>query len=91
MFWSKLFGGGKQKEIGKVVHYFDKIQVAVISLSSSLRVGDNLKFSDRGNEFTMAVESMQVDHQDVPVGKPGDEVAIKVAQPVKAGAKLFRA
>ena len=32
-----------QKEIGKVNHWYDKAQVAVVKLSGSLKVGDKIK------------------------------------------------
>lgn len=83
--------GNKNKELGKVVHYFDKIQVAVVKLSGALKVGENVKVTGHGADFTMSVDSMQVDHQDVSTVKAGDEVAIKVTQPVKSGAVLFKA
>lgn len=80
----------KNSNLGKVIHYFDKLQVAVVKLEGGLKVGDAIKITDRGNEFTMTVSSMQVNHQEVTAGKAGDEVAIKVSQPVKSGAVLAK-
>ena len=31
-------------KIGKVTHYYEKIQVAIIELSADLNVGDSIKF-----------------------------------------------
>lgn len=53
------------KEIGKVVHFFDKASVAVVKLSSSLKIGDEVKIKKGDNEFTDKVESMQIDHESV--------------------------
>lgn len=72
-------------KVGKVSHYFDKIQVAALTLTGPLVVGDSVKISGHGAEFTQKVESMQVEHEQVQKAKKGDDVAIKVDQPVKEG------
>jgi len=33
----------KEKEIGKVVHWYGKINVGVVKLASGLKVGDTIK------------------------------------------------
>lgn len=72
-------------KVGKVSHYFDKIQVAALTLKGALEAGDTVKISGHGNEFTQVVSSMQVEHETVEKAKKGDDVAIKVDQPVKEG------
>jgi len=79
-----------EKEIGKVTHYFGKIGVAVILLSDNLAVGDTIKVRRGEEEFEQKVESMQVEHQNIESGKAGDEVAIKVSQPAKEGAIVYK-
>ncbi len=73
------------KKIGKITHYFDKLGVAVLSLTSPLAVGDSVKFSGHNIEFTQVVGSMQLDHAPVEKAKKGDDVALKVDQVVKDG------
>jgi len=79
-----------EEEIGKVAHWYDKINVAVLDLSGTLKIGDKIKVSHGNNEFECAVESMQVNHEQVPSAKKGDEVAIKLPQKTKTGAVLFK-
>lgn len=72
----------KKDLAGKVVHYYDKIGVAIVRLEKVLKVGDKVKFA-RGDEgFEQVVESMQVEHVAIQEGKPKQEVGIKVSQPV---------
>ena len=78
-----------QKEIGKVNHWYDKAQVAVINLSGSIKVGDKIKVKKGDSEFEETVSSMQVDHQAVSSGKKGDEVAIQLSQKTKEGAVIY--
>ena len=50
----------KEKPIGEVVHYFDKIKVAVIKLFSPLKQGDEIRIAGGQNtDFTQTIESMQ--------------------------------
>ncbi len=74
-----------------MIHYYDKAMVAVVRLSGKLKVGDAVKIAKGDSEFEMKIASMQVNHEPVDGGKKGNEVAIKVDQPTKEGAVLFRA
>ena len=77
-------------KIGKIIHYFDKIGVAVIELTGTLSTGDTIKISGHDNEFTQTVDSMQVEHEQIPEAKKGDAVGMKVTQPVKEGDEVFK-
>ena len=79
-----------EKEIGKVVHYFDKAGVAVVKLSGSLAVGDAIKIAKGDNEFTDIVESMQIEHEPITSAQAGQEVAVKISQKTKEGAQVFK-
>lgn len=73
------------KEKSKILHYFDKIGVAVVLLTEDLNVGDTVKVSGKDYEFTQKVESMQLDHKVLDGAKKKSEVAVKFDQPVKKG------
>jgi len=78
------------KELGKVIHYFDKAMVAVIRLSDDLKVGDSVKFVHGESEFSQPIDSMEVEHEKIQSAKKGEEVAVKVEQKTHEGAKVFR-
>ena len=75
------------KVIGKVGHYFDKISVAALSLTGPLKIGETVKIG----ELVQTISSMQIEHQQVQSAKKGDDVAIKVDQPVKEGQGVEKA
>ncbi len=76
--------------IGKVVHYYDKLSVAIIDLSKGgLKVGDQIKFKKGDQEFAQKVESLQVDQKQVDKVKKGDSFGIKVDQPTKVGTQVY--
>ena len=78
------------KELGRVIHYFDKAMVAVIHLTDKIAVGDTVKFVYGDNEFTQSVESMEVEHEKIQSAKKNEEVAIKVDQKTHEGARVYR-
>jgi len=79
------------KRVGKVKHYFNKIGVAAIVFESKLSVGDKIKFVKNGKEiFQQEVTSIQKEHQNIPSVKKGDDVGMKVDQPVKEGMEIFK-
>ena len=78
-------------QVGEVVHYFDKIGVAVIKLTDgSLSVGNSIKITGHGEEFSQEVASMQVEHEKIDTAKKGDEFGMKVDQPAKEGDLVYK-
>lgn len=77
-------------EAGKVIHYFDKVMVAVVRLTKKLAEGDMVRIAKGDDDFAMKISSMQIDHEPVKSGKTGDEVAIKVDSPAKEGATVYK-
>jgi putative protease len=76
--------------VGKVKHYFDKIKVAVIIIEEgTLKVGDTIRIKGVNDDFEMHVTSMQVQHKEIPVAKAGDDIGMKVDQPVHENDKVF--
>ncbi|KKS89369.1 MAG: hypothetical protein UV65_C0034G0017 [Parcubacteria group bacterium GW2011_GWF2_43_11] len=78
------------KLIGKISHYFGNISVAVIDLSDTLKVGDNIRITGGETDFTQAVTSMEVDHKKVDSAKKGDSVGFKVDQKVRDDYKVYK-
>ena len=78
------------KLIGKVIHYFSKIGVAVIELSDTLKVGDTIRIVGGETDFNQVIESMEIEHQKVEIAKAGDSVGLKVSQKVRDGYKVYK-
>ena len=80
-----------KKLLGKIAHFYPNISVAVVEVSGTIKAGDRISIEGHGNVFSQTVESMQVEHEQVPVAKPGQSVGMKVKQPVKEGDLVFAA
>jgi len=76
--------------IGKVIHYYDHLSVAIIDLEKGgLKVGEKIKFQHGEDEFTQEIDSLQVDHKQVDEVKAGDSFGIKVDKPTKVGTLVY--
>ena len=69
-------------EIGRVTHYYNHINVAVLRLTQGLKLGDKIHIIGHSTDLIERVASMEVQHHSVDWVKPGDDVAIKVMEPV---------
>ena len=78
-----------EKEIGRVTHYFDRINVAVIEFNKTIQVGDRIRFACADGDFVQMVMSMQIDRKDIVRAPKGKEVGLKVGRPVKPGDKAY--
>ncbi|HOL18579.1 MAG TPA: translation elongation factor-like protein [Bacillota bacterium] len=78
------------EEIGRVNHYYSKIAVAILELSAELKVGELIKIVGPKTETEQVVKSMQVDHRNIDVAKPGDLVGLKVEEKVRQGDIVYK-
>lgn len=79
-----------EAKIGHVTHYFNKINVAVLSIREELRIGDMIHILGHTTDFTQKVTSLQIEHKNVNSVKPGDDFAIKVIEPVREHDVIYR-
>lgn len=79
------------KVTGKVVHYYDRIGVAIVELERPLRLGDRVLFKRGTHELMQDVRSMQFDHAPITEAKKGQVVGVKVDQEVDRGAVVVPA
>jgi translation elongation factor EF-1alpha len=77
-------------QIGEITHYFDHINVAALTLTEPLRVGDTIHILGHSTDFKQEVTSLQIEHQSVNEAKPGDDVGMKVNQRVHPHDKVFK-
>lgn len=80
----------EEKLIGKVTHYFGKVEVGVVALSDALKVGDTIHIKGKSADFTQPVSSMRIETTVVNEAKAGDQVGIKVAQKVHENDSVFK-
>ena len=73
-----------EEQIGKISHYFGKIEVAAIELTDgSLAVGDTIHIKGHTTDLTEKVDSIQIEHEQLQSAKKGDSIGIKVSDHVR--------
>lgn len=76
-------------QVGSVNHYYDKLGVAIIKLTKSVKLGDTLRFGDEEKGFKQEVSSMQLNHEPISSAKKGEEIGVKVEKKTREGTPVY--
>lgn len=75
--------------VGEVIHFYNKIFVAVVRLKKPLCLGDLIWFYGAHTDFGQEVDSIQIGHKPVREGLIGEEIAIHVHHRVRTGDTVY--
>jgi len=81
----------KKHFIGKILHYYPRIKVATIKLSSAINIGE--KFCVIGNKTgieNFEIKEMQIKHKSVESAKKYDEIGIKLNKLVRKNDEVYK-
>ena len=76
--------------IGKVVHYYTNLEVGIIELSATLKVGDKIKIKGTTTDFEQNITSMQIKHEKVQEAKKGKSIGLKVKKHVRQNDVVYK-
>ncbi|MBA7661903.1 hypothetical protein ES703_69923 [subsurface metagenome] len=76
--------------IGKVSDFFARPVVAGIELTATIKVGDKIHIKGHTTDLELAVDSMQINNEDVDQAKAGDNIGIKVSERVRPGDLVYK-
>ena len=79
-----------EERVGIVKDYFAKVGVAGIDLEGTLRVGDTIHIKGHTTDLEQAVESLQIEHDQVEEAKSGDAIGIKVNDRCRGGDVVYK-
>jgi hypothetical protein len=80
-----------EEEIGRITHFFSKINVGVLDLTSGdLCIGDTIHIKGHTTDFYQKVESMQVEHAPVDSADKGMQIGLEVESSVREGDQVFK-
>ncbi len=78
-------------KVGEITHYFTRIQVGVIKISSrALALSDKIRIKGHTTDLTQRIASMQIDNAPVTKAVKGQEAGIKVNKRVRGGDKVYK-
>jgi translation elongation factor EF-1alpha len=78
------------REVGKVSHFFTKINVAVIELKDTLSVGDKIFIKGPTTDIEQTVDSMEIEHEKVKQATAGHSVGMKVKGRVRENDIVYK-
>ncbi len=79
-----------EDEVGRVTHYYSHLHVAVLKLTETLLVGDFIHVLGHSTDFMQMVTSLQIDYHNVSGVNPGEDVGLKVIEPVREHDAIYR-
>jgi translation elongation factor EF-1alpha len=71
--------------VGKVEHYYPKVKAAAVRLTKRVKVGDEVHIVGHGDDVKEKVTSLQLDHEPIQEGAPGQSVGLWVKDRVHEG------
>ncbi len=80
----------EMKTCGICEGYFEKIDVAVIRVTSPIRTGDIIIFEKQDGLFEQNIDSMQVDRKNINLAKTGSEIGLKVRLKPIVGTNVYK-
>lgn len=80
----------EKKLVGKISHYFSKIGVAVIDLTDTLEVGDEISIEGVITNLRQRIESIEVEHKKIDKAKAGDSIGLKVMDKVREKDNVYK-
>ena len=80
----------EKKLIGKIIHFYPKISVAVVELDDTIKVGDKISIEKESGSFEQVVDSMQIEHENIKEASKGQSIGLKVIDRTREGAQVFK-
>ncbi len=76
--------------VGKVLHYYTRLNVAVICLENPLKIGEFIHFIGYTTDFSQPIFSMEFNHRKIAASESCEEVALQVVDTVREGDFVYR-
>ncbi|HAL62491.1 MAG TPA: hypothetical protein DCP08_08810 [Chloroflexi bacterium] len=79
-----------EKLVGRVSHYYNRIGVAVVEVTDTVKVGDTIRITGGIRDFEQTIDSMEIEHQKVEVATKGQSIGLKVIEKVREGDQVYK-
>jgi putative protease len=78
------------EKAGRIAHYYSKASVAVVELSAPLNKGDKIVIRGSTTNIEQTVDSMEIEHKQIPNAKAGQSIGMKVAGHVRENDIVYK-
>jgi len=78
------------REVGRVSHFFGRINVAIIEVKDSISVGDQILIKGPTTDIEQTVDSMEIEHEKVKQAEAGQSIGMKVNARVRENDIVYK-
>ncbi|MBT8171352.1 translation elongation factor-like protein [Candidatus Bathyarchaeota archaeon] len=78
------------EEVGRVVHFFGHINVAVVEITGTISVGDKIAIKGPTTDIEQIVDSIEIEHSKVQQATAGQSVGLKVNGQVRERDTVYK-
>jgi putative protease len=78
------------REVGKVAHFFSRINVAVIDVTDTVSVGDRIFIKGPTTDIEQTIDSMEIEHEKVKQATAGQSIGMKVDGRVRENDTIYK-
>ncbi len=78
------------REVGRVSHFFGKINVAIIEVKGTVSVGDRIFIKGPTTDLEQTIDSMEIEHEKVQQAKAGQSIGMKVDSRVRENDVVYK-
>ena len=79
------------REVGRVLHFFGRINVAVVELKDTVSIGDQILIKGPTTDIEQTVDSMEIEHAKVNQANAGQSIGMKVKRRVRENDTVYKA
>ena len=83
----------KEELIGKTIHYYPKVGVAMVKLSGTLEMGDTVRIvggKHKSTNFEQEVESIRLDDKPINTANADDLIGLRVPKKVPKNSNVYK-
>ena len=84
------FLGIQLQEVGKIIHFFGRINVAVVDVSGTISVGDKIAIKGPTTDIEQSITSMEIEHAKVLHATAGQSVGMKLSGQARENDTVYK-
>ena len=78
------------REVGRVSHFFGRINVAIIEVTDTISVGDQILIKGPTTDIEQTIDSMEIEHDKVKQVEAGQSIGMKVKSRVRENDIVYK-
>jgi len=78
------------REVGRVSHFFGRINVAIIEVTDIISVGDQILIKGPTTDIEQTIDSMEIEHTKVKQAEAGQSIGMKVNARVRENDIVYK-